>query len=149
MNSPGKLFLMATAFAIYLAPVTSADQLKSAATLPYSVSVNQGVVVLEIVNTYWTTSQITTNPTSSALALAKARIISLLSPIMVAESNPLLQKSVISLALTKGGWKVYTPPPPRPNVQVPEAPAVGLLGLNLGLLVGLAFVFRRRILYLN
>jgi hypothetical protein len=149
MNSPGKLLLMATAFAIFLAPIASADQLKSAATLPYSISVNQGVIVLEIVNTYWTTSQITTNPTSAVLALAKARIISLLSPIKISESNVLLQQSVISLALTKGGWKVYTPPPPRPTVQVPEAPALGLLGLNLGLLVGLTLVLRRRILYLN
>ena len=147
MNTHGKLLLMAAVFAILLAPVTRADQLKSAAKLPYSVSVNQGVVVLEIVNSFWTNSQITTKPNGSELALAKARIISLLSTIKVAESNVQLQTSVVSAALAHGGWKVYTPP--SPNVRVPEAPALGLLGLNLALLVGLALVFRRRILYLN
>jgi len=149
MDSPSKLLLMVAVSAIFLAPVTSADPLKSAATLPYSVSVNQGVIVLEIVNSFWTNSQITPKPNGSELALAKARVISLLSPIKVAESNALLQKSVISLALAQGGWKVYTSPPPGPTVRVPEAPAFGLLGLNLAFLIGLALVFRRRILYLN
>lgn len=164
MKLRSKLRMMGVVLAISVGPAAFADQLnlklanvvsnKTADIPTYSISVKNGAVVLGIVGDFWTNSRLgsswkPTGPSASELALAKVALNLLLRPLNLAKFSTLLQKPLIARALSQGGWKVYKLDEPRLVVKVPEASAFALLGLNMAALLGLAVIFRRRIVQLN
>lgn len=167
MNLSDKFRMAGAVLVISLGPAAFADQLtpklasvgppslvKWAAVTPpsYTISVEKNrAVVLEILGDFWTNSKISstwkaTGPSAFQLAQVKVGINKLLQPLKLGGLSPLLQRPLISVALSLGGWKVHKN---VPIVKVPEAPVFALLGLNMAALLGFAFVFRRRIIRLS
>ena len=164
MKLRSKLRMLGVVLAISVGPAAFADQLnlklanvvsnKTADIPTYSISFKNGAVVLGIVGDFWTNSRLgsswkATGPSASELALAKVALNLLLRPLNLAKFSTLLQKPLIARALSQRGWKVYKLDEPPLVVKVPEAPAFALLGLNMAALLGLAVIFRRRIVQLN
>ena len=167
MNLNRGFWITGMVLAVSVCPVVYADQLtpkaapaglvnNSPGSIPsYTLTWQTGSIVLGIVGDFWTNSKIgstwkVTGPSASQLAQAKVGINKLLQPFKLVGLPPVLQKPLVSLALSIGGWKVFkNVPTPTPVVKVPEASAFSLLGLNLAALLGLMFVFRGRLVRLS